>query len=169
MTIMKEPSMDLATLHPAIIRCPIPVGDLPERSGYARMLGVSRSLHARLSAALTPDGPIAFAPPSEFEPRRYVALAWGAGDEAELDDGRVAGMAPDWGAFLAFLHGEGWPWIVAHGLDFGSGDGPPARHWLVCDRLTGAGWAMPWRWASRLVRTQASDDLRRAIAGLAGD
>ncbi len=95
-----------------------------------------------------------------------MALSWGAGDEAEIDDGRVSGTAGHWGPFLDFLHGAGWPWIVEHGLDFGSADGP-ARHWLVCDRETGAGWAMPWRWAALLVRTQDPEQLRQALAAQA--
>jgi hypothetical protein len=153
-------------IHPAIVRCPVPVGDLPDRSGYLTLVGATRAMHAQALTHLL-DPAIGRTPPPA--PRRYVALTWGAGDEAELDDGRVSGTAPDWGPFLAFLQGAGWAWIAAHGLDFGSGDGPPARHALVCDRQGGAGWAMPWRWASLLVRTQAPDELRRALAAEAAE
>ena len=151
----------LESLHPSIIRCPIPVGDLPDRSGYLDMLGVTQALHDRFAATVgqAPAGSVL--PPG---PRRFVALCWGAGDEAELDDGQVSGTAGHWGPFLSFLQRDGWPWIVEHGLDLGSGDGPPAQHRLVCDRVTGAGWAMPWRLAALLVRTQDPDRLRQAIA-----
>ena len=155
----------METLHPSILRCPIPVGHLPDQSGYQELVALRRRLLAAppLQRLVGTDHQQETGNTPPAAARRYVALSWGAGDEAEIDDGRVSGTAGHWGPFLDFLHGAGWPWIVQHSLDFGSADGP-ARHWLVCDRETGAGWAMPWRWAALLVRTQDPEQLRQALA-----
>ena len=62
---------------------------------------------------------------------RYVALYWGAGDEAYVDDGQMS-TTGEWEAYLTFV----WHWSVApslQGYDLGSSE-EEARHWLILDR-----------------------------------
>ena len=115
----------LENLHPSIIRCPIPVGDLPDRSGYLDMLGATRALHDRFAATAGQAPDAALPPPG---PRRFVALCWGAGDEAELDEGRVSGTAGHWGHSYRSSSARagrgspsmGWTWAAATGRRRGS-------------------------------------------------
>lgn len=62
---------------------------------------------------------------------RYVALYWGAGDEAYVDDGQMSATG-EWEAYRTFVQYRSVA-PALHGYDLGSSE-EEARHWLILDR-----------------------------------
>ena len=82
---------------------------------------------------------------------RFVALYWGAGDEAYFNDGRSSGTGHPHG-YLAFVRHPAVALPLA-GHDLGSSDGEAAE-WLVVDRRSRRAFVAPVAEARRFLRDQ---------------
>jgi hypothetical protein len=82
---------------------------------------------------------------------RYVALYWGAGDEAYYDDGRFSGTG-EWNGYLTFVR---HPAIEPALRPYHLGDSETeARHWLILDREARTLYVAPLRQANRFLQEQ---------------
>ena len=81
-----------------------------------------------------------------------IAVYWKlAGDEVEVDDGRL-GQHGEWDNFLLYTqHRAVAPYLVPY--DLGSAH-TPAQHWLVLDRQARRWYVAPAREAAQHVRAQ---------------